>query len=332
MISFEEPLMLMFFIPLIGLGVVSFFWRGRGGRLQFSLGSWKGNDFNYSPRWLKGLMLFRTSAFYFGLSLIILALAGPSFLRREQVFLSQGTNFMVVLDISPSMKGDDFAPETRFDSALRVIRQFLETREKDPIGLVTFATTATLRVPPTLDYGFFYKQLGSLDIDSGPHTAIGMGIALGALHLQNAPKGERIMILLSDGANNYGEILPATSAEMAKALGIRIYTIGIGTDRKVNVEYVDPITGRPVFAEQEDILDEVVLERVARSTGGKYYPARSMGSLETVFRSIDSRESQEKKVRQEVKSYPVHQEILYLALSLFVLVYLINKLILREVF
>jgi Ca-activated chloride channel family protein len=143
MISFEEPLMLMFFIPLIGLGVVSFFWRGRGGRLQFSLGSWKGNDFNYSPRWLKGLMLFRTSAFYFGLSLIILALAGPSFLRREQVFLSQGTNFMVVLDISPSMKGDDFAPETRFDSALRVIRQFLETREKDPIGLVTFATTAT---------------------------------------------------------------------------------------------------------------------------------------------------------------------------------------------
>jgi Ca-activated chloride channel family protein len=331
-ISFEEPIMVFFFLPLAGLAIVSFFWRGRGGRLQFSLGSWKGTDFAYSPRWLKTIMVLRTLSFYLGLSLIILALAGPAFLRREQVFLNQGTNFMVVLDISPSMKGDDFAPETRLDSALRVIRQFLETREKDPIGLVTFASTATLRVPPTLDYGFFYKQLSQLDIDSGPHTAIGMGIALGALHLQSAPKGQRIMILLSDGSNNFGEILPQTAAEMAKALGIRIHTIGIGTDRKVNVEYVDPITGRPIFAEQENVLDEMVLTRVAQSTGGKYYPARSMGSLETVFRSIDSRESQEKKVRQEVKSYPIHQEILYAALALFILVYLINKLILREVF
>jgi Ca-activated chloride channel family protein len=332
LISFEEPIMLFFFLPLIALAAVSLFWRGRGGRLQFSLGSWKGVDFAYSPKWLKGLMVFRTFAFYLGLSLIILALAGPAFLRREQVYLSEGTNFMVVLDISPSMKGDDFAPETRFDSALRVIRQFLETREKDPIGLVTFASTATLRVPPTLDYDFFYRQLGALDIDSGPHTAIGMGIALGALHLQSAPKGERIMILLSDGANNFGEILPKTAADMAKSLGIRIHTIGIGTDRKVNVEYIDPETGRPIFAEQENVLDEVVLGQVAKSTGGRYYPARSMGSLETVFRSIDSRESQEKKVRQEVKSYPIYQEILYLALGLFVLVYLINKLILREVF
>jgi Ca-activated chloride channel family protein len=156
-ISFEEPIMVFFFPSPGGPGHCVLFLARPGRAVTIFFGFLEGHGFCLFSRWLKTIMVLRTLSFYLGLSLIILALAGPAFLRREQVFLNQGTNFMVVLDISPSMKGDDFAPETRLDSALRVIRQFLETREKDPIGLVTFASTATLRVPPTLDYGFFLQ-------------------------------------------------------------------------------------------------------------------------------------------------------------------------------
>jgi Ca-activated chloride channel family protein len=251
---------------------------------------------------------------------------------RERVYLNRGIDMMLVLDESPSMAAQDFAPVNRFETARETIRRFVERRENDPIGLVSFGREAALRVPPTTDYeklGAVLEELRIMELGDG--TAIGMGLALGALHLRSSDAPEKVMILLTDGKNNAGEVPAETAAQVATELGIRIYTIGIGSETQAPIEFTDPETGQVYRGTFEGGFDEGLLREVAQLSGGAYFYAGTSGTLESVFEAIDSIETTEKRVRIEVSTEPRHRILIIFALGALLVDFFIRKLVLREV-
>jgi len=230
------------------------------------------------------------------------------------------------------MAAEDFRPYNRFETAQRVIRSFVESRENDAIGLVTFAGEAALRVPPTLDYPELVRTLEKLRImDLGDGTAIGMGIAVAALHLSQSPASEKVIILITDGVNNAGDVRPETASQVARELGLKIYAIGIGTDEEVPVEFTNPQTGETYGGTVRGGYDPEALKAVAESSGGSYFSAGTPGTLENVFRAIDSAERVEHRVRSTVVSDPYHREVIFLSVALLILHLLFKLVILREV-
>jgi Ca-activated chloride channel family protein len=165
----------------------------------------------------------------------------------------------------------------------------------------------------------------------GKGTAIGMGLAVAALHLKGSSAQEKIVILLTDGENNAGEITPESAAEIAGSLGIKIYAIGVGGEGDVPGEYRDPETGKTFRGIFSGTYDEELLRKIAETTGGRYYSASTPGALETVFRSIDSLEVTEKRIKVKIETIPAYRIFLLLG-ALSILLYLIvRKALLREV-
>jgi len=209
---------------------------------------------------------------------------------------------------------------------------FISGRENDPIGIVSFGTDAVLRVPPTLDYNLLNERLAELKIlEMGDGTAIGMGLAVAALHLSNSQADEKIIILLTDGENNSGEIQPETSASIARKLGIRIYTVGIGTTGEIAAEFTDPETGSVYSATLMSKFDEAMLRRIAAETGGRYFHAVSPGTLEAVFQTIDSLESVERLVKMQVVFEPLHYYFILAGFFLIMLEFTARKAFFREI-
>ncbi|MDR3200623.1 MAG: VWA domain-containing protein, partial [Spirochaetales bacterium] len=217
-------------------------------------------------------------------------------------------------------------------SARETVRRFILGRENDPIGLVGFGYEAALQVPPTLDYDYLLSELDKLHIMAlGDGTAIGMGIAVAALHLRSSSAPEKVIILLTDGKNNAGEIPPDTAARIASQIGARIYAIGIGGKAEAPIELRDPKSGRILRGSLEGGFDEDVLRTVAEKSGGSYFFAGNPGTLNAVFSAIDSLETVERRVRIQVKTVAVHEWFIIVGLILLVLDFFIRVLILREV-
>lgn len=329
---FETPGYL-FLLLLVPVGIyVRHVWRGRGGKLRFAYRVWNARGFApalFARRVVFGLGIL---AFWAGVIAFILALGGPAEVTRERVYLNRGIDMMVVLDESPSMAAQDFAPVNRFETARETIRRFAERRENDPIGLVSFGRDAALRVPPTTDYEKLMDVLDELRImELGDGTAIGMGIALGALHLRSSDAPEKVMILLTDGKNNAGEVPADTAARVATEIGIRIYTIGIGSDTRTPIEFTNPETGQVYRGTFEGGFDEALLREIAELSGGAYFYAGTSGTLESVFEAIDSIETTEKRVRIEVKTEPRHRLLILIGIIGLLFDFAIRKLLLREV-
>lgn len=329
---FETPGYL-FLLLLVPAGIYfRHLWPGRGGKLPFAYRMW--NTRGFSPSFFARRAAFGLAvlAFWAGVIALILALAGPAGVSRERVYLNRGIDMMLVLDESPSMAAQDFAPVNRFETARETIRRFVERRENDPIGLVSFGREAALRVPPTTDYEKLGAVLEDLRImELGDGTAIGMGLALGALHLRSSDAPEKVMILLTDGKNNAGEVPAETAAQVATELGIRIYTIGIGSETQTPIEFTDPETGQVYRGTFEGGFDEGLLREIAELSGGAYFYAGTSGTLESVFEAIDSIETTEKRVRIEVSTEPRHRILIIFALGALLLDFFIRKLVLREV-
>lgn len=329
---FEDPAFLLFLALVPPAFWVRHIWKGRGNRVPMPISVHPGGQ--YRPpfhlsrlvNWFSGLL------FWSAVVLLIVALAAPAKVTRERVYLTRGMDIMIVLDESPSMAGEDFLPYSRFETAQRVIRSFIESRENDALGLVTFAGEAALRVPPTLDYPELVRSLEALRImELGDGTAIGMGLAVAALHLSQSPSEEKVIILITDGVNNAGDIRPESAAQVARELGIKIYAIGIGTDEEVPVEFTDPESGETYRGTVRGGYDPEALKVIADRSGGSYFSAGTPGTLENVFRAIDSTERVEHRVRTRVVSDPYHRHLIFLALALMVLHILFKRLLLREV-
>lgn len=330
--SFETPLFLLLLVLLPPAVYVRHFWPKRGGRLKFSFSMRDQERFAPPQGGVRALVFLCALFFWGGCGLIIIALAGPVTIERERVYLTRGLDIMIVLDESPSMGAKDFPPENRFQSARRIISSFVEGREHDPVGLVTFGEEAALRVPPTLDYEHFFRTLNDLFLmDLGDGTAIGMGISVAALHLRHSTAPGKVIILLTDGENNAGEVLPRTAATIAAKMGIRIYTIGIGGEGEVPLEYQDPETGKTYTGTYKSGFDEELLRSIADIGEGDYFHAATPGALESIFNTIDSMETFGKRAKVRVISHPLHRVFMYIALGFILLYFLVKKVFLKEV-
>ena len=332
MLTFETPqylLLLMLVPPAI---YFRHFRKNKGAILSFPFRVWKGQGFYPNQVFLKSILFFLALSFWLGIVMFLLVLGGPSLSRHEKLFLSRGIDIMIVFDQSPSMAGKDFPPVNRFETAKEMTSHFIAGRENDPIGIVSFGTDAVLRVPPTLDYKLLTERLDNLQImDLGDGTAIGMGLAVAALHLSNSNADEKVVILLTDGENNSGEIQPETSASIAQKLGIRIYSIGIGKSGEVSAEFVDPETGSAYSASLKSNFDEELLKKIADDTGGRYFHAVSPGTLEAVFQTIDSLESIERLVKMQVVFEPLHHLFIIIGFILIMFEFVIRKAFFREI-
>jgi len=226
-----------------------------------------------------------------GLACLVIALARPQRGLQESLIHTEAVDIILLLDLSESMDTQDFVRlnrrMTRLDAAKDVIERFLEKRPNDRIGMVGFASLPYAVAPLTLDHGWLVQRMEGLHTGmlDGRRTAIGDGIASAVNRLRESESKSKLIILLTDGANNYGTLSPENAAFAAEALGIKIYTIGAGGAR----------TG---FMMQRQEVDEETLKKVANASGGTFYRARSLETLKAVYEEIDLLEKTEIEVEQ----------------------------------
>lgn len=239
--------------------------------------------------------------------LILVALAQPQIVQGREIIRGEGVEIALALDISGSMASLDFEPSNRLDAAKAVIGDFVEERPYDKLGLVIFSNEAFSQSPLTLDHNMLNRSLDQvqlatdLGLDDG--TAIGLGIANAANMLTHSEADSKVVILLTDGVNNAGQIDPLTAAEAAKALGIKVYTIGAAKTGMVPVP-TETVFGTQVTY-QESQLDEATLQQVADITGGRYYRAEDTEGLRQIYDEINSLE----KSQVEIEVYNQYQEL-----------------------
>lgn len=345
--SFATPgyLLLLLLFPL--LIYLRHFWPRRGGRIIFSFGVWAAPGFSFRNRLLELLRFFAALLFWCSAASLVVALAGPESIHRHKIYLSRGVDIMFALDESPSMFAVDIAPggsgqqhasglvpraESRFQAAEDVIRNFVKHRENDPVGLVSFARDAVLRIPPTLDYRSFLSIVDHIKPGSlGNGTAIGMGLALAVLNLRSSIAPRKVIVLLTDGENNAGEISPMEAAGLAAEYGIRVYTVGIGNSGEAPVRYIDPETGKEYIGYIRNAFDEALLKRIAEKTGGSYFTASSQAALDNALSTIDSMESIQRRVSLQTTTTPHHRAFIVFALLAVALGFFLRTLVLREV-
>lgn len=235
------------------------------------------------------------------LLLLGLAFARPQAGSSQEEILTRGIDIILALDNSTSMAAEDFKPRNRLAVAKEAVGQFIEGRRNDRIGLVVFAGRGYTRCPLTLDYDILERLLDEVDLatqDEG--TAIGMGLVTALNRLRDSDAKSRVIVLLTDGRNNRGEIDPTTAASLAKTLGTRIYTIGVGTKGEAPYPIQDPFFGKRYVYLKADI-DEETLTGIAGTTGGQYFRATDADSLAQIFSRIDEMERTDLKVRHYVR-------------------------------
>ncbi|MCL7938204.1 MAG: VWA domain-containing protein [marine benthic group bacterium] len=270
--------------------------------------------------WATSPLMLRSAA----LGLVVVALAGPIRSVRTVEERSEGTTILVAFDVSSSMLAEDFRPENRLAVAREEVRRFVEGRVADRIGLVAFAGEALTVVPGTLDHELLLQAVESLDVGQlEDGTAIGTALATAVNRLRSVEEGARVVVLLTDGDNNRGTIDPLDAAAAAEALGVRVYTIGVGRDGVAPV----PI-GRTRFGYQYanmpvQVNDEL-LDAVAKRTGGLYFRATDPEALAGIYDRIDALETAPILEERSVERASVRHEFVILAL-VFLLLELIGS-------
>jgi Ca-activated chloride channel family protein len=228
---------------------------------------------------------------YGGVFLLLVSAAGPVLKTTETLWLNQGADILFALDTSPSMAGIDMDGSNRFDAARRLIRNFAESRPSDAIGLVAVGSDAALLLPPTPDRGALFSRLESLRIaELGDGTALGMGIAVAALHLEKSAAPRRAVVLITDGENNAGAIHPESAAAMLPGRGISLWIIGLGSTGEVPIDYVDPSTRMRRTGTFESRFNSENLAALSRAGEGTYIPAPSSEALAAAFNRLNEGE------------------------------------------
>ncbi|MBI3567481.1 MAG: VWA domain-containing protein [Gemmatimonadetes bacterium] len=234
------------------------------------------------------------------------ALARPRAGARVEQVSGDGISIMLAIDLSSSMLAEDFQPQNRLEVAKDRVKQFISGRSVDQVGLVSFSGEALTQVPLTIDYPVLMAAVDNLQpgqLEDG--TAIGTAIATSVNRLRTATGRSKVLILLTDGVNNRGTIDPRTAAQSAAALGVRIYTIGVGTDGMAPV----PV-GRGVFGLRYELrpveLDEPLLEYIAQVSGGRYFRARDGLALQRIYQQIDQLERSPIRAKRFVRYHELY--------------------------
>lgn len=313
---------LLLFIPLIGY-VLWYILRGcrMTPALKISTTLPYGNNIkNYKNYLIHVPFILRVIVF----SMIIFVLARPQSTNRWQNTEIEGIDIMLAMDVSTSMLAMDLQPN-RLEAAKQVAAEFINGRPNDNIGLTIFAGESFTQCPLTVDHTVMLNMLNSVKCDIAAEgiiedgTAIGMGIANAVTRLKESNAKSKVIILLTDGSNNRGEIAPETAAEIAKQFGIRVYTIGVGTNGTAPYPYGGQVIKVPVE------IDENTLGRIAEITDGGYYRATNNSKLKEVYEQIDKLE----RTKLNVKEFSTREEE-YLPFAIVAFVALLLEILLNN--
>lgn len=304
----SQALWLILVLPLL---VIIWLYQTRNrGAIQFSapiseLKSWTSVLHQYILPYLP------KAIFLLALSSLVVAIAEPYKLNEEEEFqkkYSEGIDIVLSLDISLSMLARDFKPN-RMEAAKNVAAEFIANRPNDRIGLVVYEGEAYTQCPSTTDHTILLESLKNVEagILKTNRTAIGMGLGLAVARLRDDNLKSKVVILMSDGVSNAGEIDPITAAQLAKKKGIRVYTIGVGSKGTAPMPIQTPFGVR--YQQMPVDIDEEALKEVAQITGGEYFRATDENSLRTIYQTIDEMEKtkvnvMEYRVEPPIKSYP----------------------------
>ncbi|MDB9787157.1 VWA domain-containing protein [Bacteriovoracaceae bacterium] len=286
-------LLILAIIPII-------LWRKKsGGRLRYSnldlIKNVKIHLPKFHPRSILLLLRILTVIFF------IIALCRPQSGKKFSEVSSEGVDILLALDTSGSMKALDFTENGQRVNRLHIVRKvvanFIEKRPNDRMGLVVFGQDAFTQCPLTLDHGILLEFLKKAEIGmAGDGTAIGQALGTAVKRLKDLKSKSKIVILLTDGRNNSGELPPLKASELAKVYGIKVYTIGVGTKGKAPFE-MDTLFGRRLVYHKVDI-DDKMLTMVANTSGGRYFRATDANELEEIYNEIDKLEKREVKVKE----------------------------------
>lgn len=296
MVEFAHP---WFLVGLVSVPILHWWYNKSGHRLEGSLrissASLFQDHFKSRARWRIILLQILQ---YIIITLVIIGIARPRIIDSLELSQVEVIDIVLVLDISSSMLATDFAPN-RLEAVKATAERFIQRREGDRLGLLVFAGETFIQCPLTVDRQVVQSLLGDITVAEQAYdgTAIGMAIANATNRLRNSAAKSKVMILLSDGSNNAGELDPTTAADLAAQFGIKIYTIGAGTDRSVSL-----IPGRGYIKNE---VDEATLRQIARRTGGMYFRALDETMLDAIYSQIDQLE----RTAVEVHQYTRHREL-----------------------
>ena len=257
------------------------------------------------------------------LGLLIVAAARPQLGYAFEQNLTEGVDIQIVLDVSGSMAAEDFQPRNRLSVAKDVMREFVDKRRGDRVGIVVFAGQALTKAPLTTDHSMLQLLLDSIELGALPDgTAIGMALASAAARLKDSAADSKVVVLVTDGVNNRGAIDPDSAAAVCEGLGIKVYTVGVGTDGVVPV----PVQVRDAFGriitQRQNMrveVDEELLQEIAERTGGRFFQAIDPDSLRQIFNAIDQLEKTEIEVKRYIRHDEAFQPLVWGALALLLL-------------
>ena len=266
-------------------------------------------------------------------TLVVIVLARPQTHSSWGSRTTEGIDIMLAMDVSTSMLAEDLRPN-RMEAAKDVAAEFISGRPDDNIGLTIFAGESFTQCPMTTDHASLLNLLQNVRTDMAATgliedgTAIGMGLANAVSRLKESKTKSKVVILLTDGSNNRGDISPMTAAQIAKSLGIRVYTIGVGTNKVAR--YPMPVAGGVQYVNIPVEIDEKTLGDIAAITDGNYYRATSNSELKKIYQDIDKLEKTKMKVRKFSKRYEAYQPFALAAVVLLLLEILLRNTVLRK--
>ena len=326
---FEDPWLLLFFLMVPFLTI-----RGKG-KQQATI-SYSSIDTLQAIRSARVeiLSILPLVLRMIAISLLVLSLARPQEGYKSTEILSVGVDIMLALDTSGSMQALDFIKDEKRDTRLAMVKdvvsQFIDNRPNDRMGMVVFGSEAYTQCPITLDQGILKSFLSKLDIGmAGDSTAIGSAIGIAVKRLKDLESKSKVIILLTDGQNNAGSLPPLQAAQTAKAFGIKIHTIAVGTHGKAPF-LVNSIFGQRYVYQQVDI-DEDTLKKISDLTGGQYFRATDLESLKTIYKQIDEMEKSEVKVIDHSEYTELFHYFLIPGLLILLLEILLSNTVLRRI-
>lgn len=291
--------------------------------------------FRFAPQtWRTRLMPLPAILRIVTFTLIVIVLARPQTSNAWQDKEVEGIDIMLAIDVSTSMLAEDLKPN-RMEAAKQVAAEFVSDRPNDNIGLTVFAGEAFTQCPMTTDHASLLNLLRDVRTDLALRgmiqdgTAIGMGLANAVAKLKDSKAKSKVVILLTDGSNNMGDLSPMTAAEIAKSMGVRVYTVGVGTNK--TAPYPMPVGGRVQYVNMPVEIDSKTLADIASVTNGDFYRATNTAELHRIYKEIDKLEKTKLSVKQFSKRYEAYQPFALWALIALFVEMLVSMTLLRKI-
>ncbi len=334
--EFESPLYFILLLLLVPYIIWYFLLRNNGKRkAEVSICLSDTNVYRNAPvSWRVRLMGVPMALRCIAFILIVIALARPQTRNAWNEKTVEGIDIMLAMDVSTSMLAEDLKPN-RIEAAKAVAGEFIADRPNDNIGLTIFAGEAFTQCPMTVDHASLQNLLNGTRTDIAAQglisdgTAIGMGLANAVSRLKNSKSKSKVVILLTDGSNNMGDISPMTAAQIAKSLGIRVYTIGVGTTGVA--PYPMPVAGGIQYVNMPVEIDTKTLEGIAATSEGNFYRATNNKELVQIYKDIDKLEKTRQNVKKFSKRYEAYQPFAIAAAIILLLEVLLRLTVFRKI-